>query len=324
MQRVVVVAVGLIGVAAAAAPGGDRLPPIDRDSPASRLAREAGVDPAAVRQVLAVGRGWGRLSLLAARRGQRLCLSSEVVHGGARFASPFRCVPRALTARPPIVAYGVHDDAEGPTLRVTVGGAVRPDVTRVVVATFGGSRRAVRLVPMPSLGLRAFGYAATRPLDRPPPRRNDLPSSISAFRGSVRVASVELGPPCCSRPPVPTLTPRDEARALALATADPTVRATVGSRPTRVVTDADGKRVGVWETYKTRAVIGAAVELEWDQPLALDRRWPSIAYDYTEVSAPPYREGLRRVRTRALTRLTVLVDLGRDKVVAVQPGPRSG
>ena len=301
---------------------GDRLRPIAPDSPARDLAREAGIAPSAVKHVIAVGRGWGRLSLLAARSGQRLCLSSEVIRSGYRFASPFRCVPRAASRRPPLVAYGVHDDAQTARLRVTIVGLLRPEVTHVVVSKVGGGRHVLRPLKLPALAARAFGYAGELPLDRPRPRRTQLASVITAYRGGKRVATVDLRPRCCVAPPAATLTDAEKARALELATSDPRLAEIIGERPVRVVPDAAGELVGVWHTYKTHEKIGAAVELGWDQPLAIDYRWSATAYDYTEISSPPYREGHIRLRTTQLTRLTVLVDLRRDKVVAIGPGPR--
>jgi hypothetical protein len=206
---------------------------------------------------------------------------------------------------------------------VTFVALARADVTRVVVTTAGNRRIALSFHNAP-FGTRAVGYAVARRLDVRPPRRNDFARSLTAYSGHRPLTTLGIGGCFCPPKPVPTLTVPEQNRAVALATSHPEVRALVGDRPLRVVPDASGGLAGAWYTYGRRLKIGAAVELAWDERLAVDGSRRTIAYDYTELSVPTYREGVVRLRSDSLLRLTVLIDLVRNKVVGLEPGPRGG
>lgn len=219
--------------------------------------------------------------------------------------------------------YGLHAETDEPALRVTFVALVRADVTRLVVTTSDDRRITLSFHEVP-FGTRVVGYAVARRLDVRPPRRNDFARALTAYRGRVPLATFRIVGGCCPRTPAPTLTAAEQKRAIVLATSHPEVRALVGDRPLRIVPDAAGELVGAWNTYRRRLKIGAAVELAWDERLAFDGPRRTIAYDYTEVSVPTYREGFTRLRSDLLTRLTVLIDLRRNKVVGLEPGPRGG
>jgi hypothetical protein len=119
------------------------------------------------------------------------------------------------------------------------------------------------------------------------------------------------------QPGIPDLTKEDRDRAIEIAQADATVARLIEGR------DYTIDSVGVWHTSKTLEKIGAGVILALSEPASYDIDWPTAIYDRSERSQPPYEETTKRYAAHDVQRIVVMVDLNRQKVVVVSPGPEA-
>ena len=122
-------------------------------------------------------------------------------------------------------------------------------------------------------------------------------------------------------PPIPTLTPEERERAVALVAADPFLRQVLDGRSYEVL------RVGLWTTGGRLETIGAVVEIRLAEPLTVEADWPTVVYDEYDEHGQAYgwyRSTRRRYGVEEIDRLSVSVDLHLGQVVGVHPGPGSG
>jgi hypothetical protein len=112
----------------------------------------------------------------------------------------------------------------------------------------------------------------------------------------------------------PPLSPAEETLAVSVAENDELVATLVDGR------DYDVLEVGAWKTERLPSrQLGSSVTLSWGTPVTIEADWPSVAYDSTEATWPPYRETLEHLTRVDVTGLEVWVDLGREEVVGIDP-----
>jgi hypothetical protein len=94
--------------------------------------------------------------------------------------------------------------------------------------------------------------------------------------------------------------------------------AVAGARPAArrsscsFVTYSVGAKMKSWRPSRSLAEL-ASFEVEW----------PYIKYDETEASFPPYQVHIHRIQAKNVKRVDVLLDLQRDAVVHILPGPEA-
>lgn len=137
---------------------------------------------------------------------------------------------------------------------------------------------------------RAFGDQATAPA---PP--------------AVAGEPVEAGPSAA-------LSPAQEAEALAVARAHPAIRALMARRGVKTL-------VVPWTTLAGDRLLGAGIDITWEQPAAAAGRWPALYYDETETLSPPYLRTTAAVEASNVTGVHVSVDLSGGDVVQLEPMP---
>jgi hypothetical protein len=115
---------------------------------------------------------------------------------------------------------------------------------------------------------------------------------------------------------IPQLTDEERARAVSVATASSTVAQVLSGKGFTV------SSVGVWHTRSLRK-IGAGVIYSLAEPATVGIDWPYVKYDQSEASFPPYEVGTVRYKASNVKRLVVMVDLHRNAVVQIGPGPEA-
>jgi hypothetical protein len=124
------------------------------------------------------------------------------------------------------------------------------------------------------------------------------------------------GPPA-SVTVVPTLTASEEHRALEILAADRPGSQLLGQTPFEVY------RLGPWTTEEERK-IGASIILRFDRPITMPMGpWPSIIYDASEKTFPPYERRSVNFKAVDVRYLMIRVDLTRGVVVTIDAGPGS-
>jgi hypothetical protein len=121
--------------------------------------------------------------------------------------------------------------------------------------------------------------------------------------------------PAGPEPALPQLTAEEVARAKAVVKGSPVLQQ-LGLHQAPVVAE-----VGVWHTSKTLDKLGAVVLLRLAEPARVKGAFPAIVYDDSERTRPPYSERVTMIDTADVTTLVGVVDLARDKLVALHPGP---
>ncbi|CCF86254.1 hypothetical protein [Nitrolancea hollandica] len=120
------------------------------------------------------------------------------------------------------------------------------------------------------------------------------------------------------KPNIPELTEDERSEATALAINNPFVAQILADRECSV------SSVGVWHTSRELQKIGAVVIISLAQPATLELDWPTIDFDRTELTTPPYQQRTEHYLATGVQRLVVMVDLRRGEVVSVGPGPEAG
>jgi hypothetical protein len=120
----------------------------------------------------------------------------------------------------------------------------------------------------------------------------------------------------------PELAATQKTRADGTLAADRALGAALGGVPYKVV------KSGSWTTSGANGaasrVLGAAYVVAPDRPVALKgAALPTALYDQTERTNPPYQAVTNRVTAAQVSQFLVLVDLEKDQVVSIVPGPGS-
>lgn len=132
------------------------------------------------------------------------------------------------------------------------------------------------------------------------------------------VATPQVVEQVTQKPNIPELTEDERSEAVALATNNPFVAQILADREYSVST------VGVWHTSGDLQKIGAGVIISLAQPATLELDWPTIDFDRTELTTPPYQQRTEHYLATGVQRLVIMVDLQRGQVVSVGPGPEAG
>ncbi len=132
------------------------------------------------------------------------------------------------------------------------------------------------------------------------------------------VATPQVVEQATQKPNIPELTEDERSEAVSLATNNPFVAQILADREYSV------SSVGVWHTSRELQKIGAGVIISLAQPATLELDWPTIDFDRTELTTPPYQQRTEHYLATGVQRLVVMVDLRRGEVVSVGPGPEAG
>jgi hypothetical protein len=117
----------------------------------------------------------------------------------------------------------------------------------------------------------------------------------------------------------PTLTTGDQARAREIVTGDARIKALLKGVSYSIT------NVAVWTRGAPRQhdLLGAAVQLHLDSPTTLRGAWPTMVYDQSEQTTPPYHASQKEQAFKSVSDVYALVDLDHGHVVHLQPGPGS-
>jgi hypothetical protein len=270
-----------------------------RAVPISAPARAAGA--VEVRQVAVAGTGARRIPLLVGRTAdKRLCVGTDAF---------FRCL-RAEDAEP-VYVVGAFRGAGASRWGALVGLA-GPEVAGVAVELQSGGPMPVRLRRLPGFAWRAFTFPAAGPNGQLP-----FTVDVTARGGGTRQIDMAwaAGPGTKAGDsvdaPVGEIRPQ-MAAAKRLALADQHVRALLGSHTRLVAKPA--RWTGCAEEF-----LGAGIDVHLFQPIAVDGRFPSVAFD-ARKQGRAYAEGALRIRATGITDLLLQVDSTRGKVVGITPG----
>lgn len=113
---------------------------------------------------------------------------------------------------------------------------------------------------------------------------------------------------------IPQLTEEERARVQSIATNDARVQKLISGRQYSVTS------VGVWHSRSLK-VIGGGVIFTLAEPASFEMDWPAANYDEAEATWPPYQPDVRHYSAKEVSQLAVLVDLQKDAVVEIRPGP---
>jgi hypothetical protein len=111
---------------------------------------------------------------------------------------------------------------------------------------------------------------------------------------------------------VPSLTPAQARRAVNVARRDHYVRELVKDHPNELDVEA------AW-TKSDGEFLGAALALIFRRPTLVTGTWLDLVYDCSERSMTPYKTSTYFASRANVSSLTILVDLERLRVVAVNP-----
>jgi len=128
----------------------------------------------------------------------------------------------------------------------------------------------------------------------------------------------ELQPPGyqpSTKPVIPQLTEEERNEAVRIALGDVQIRELTKGMTITVDPKLD---VGVWHTTKELRKIGAAVEIELGAAKWVEADWPCAEYDENKYDFPYYKDRVIHVAS-SVGKVTVLVDLGQQKVAAIIP-----
>ena len=111
----------------------------------------------------------------------------------------------------------------------------------------------------------------------------------------------------------PTLTQGQTARVLGRLRADPEMRALLKGQPPEVLL------MGPW-LDETHELIGASLVLKLPEPRSFPmRHWPVVKWNPNKARETSYAEDSLEARATDATELMVRVDIGKDRVVSVEP-----
>jgi hypothetical protein len=133
--------------------------------------------------------------------------------------------------------------------------------------------------------------------------------AVLLFAGSV-IAGPGEPPANVAAPPLPTLSDQERANAASLATS--ALEGLIHSNRFAV------RDVGVWHTHGLHK-LGAVVVITAHQAGPFRATWPTIDYDRSEKSSPPYKDDHVQLTVSHVQEWLILVDLKRQKVVQVAP-----
>ncbi len=114
---------------------------------------------------------------------------------------------------------------------------------------------------------------------------------------------------------IPQLSADEAARAISL------VRRSPFLEQLRLPREPAVAEVGVWHASSSLEKLGAVVMLQLPAPVRIRATLPAIAYERAEKSTQPYKERALDVDVANVTSLLAAVDLGRDRLVQLVPGP---
>jgi hypothetical protein len=140
-----------------------------------------------------------------------------------------------------------------------------------------------------------------------------LADNANADANSFVQSLLDPGYASSSAPATATLTASQEAQARSIAENDSFIQDVLDGRSYTV------DSVAPWTTNDNQ-LIGSRVVLSWSTPVNLTKSWPAISYDDSEQTNPPYTDATPVSFTlNRVTELDVLVDLSRNRAVAVTP-----
>lgn len=128
----------------------------------------------------------------------------------------------------------------------------------------------------------------------------------------------ELRPPGyqpSTKPAIPELTEEERAKAVQIALANAQIlELTYG---TNIVVNPKTD-VSVWYASKELKKIGAAVEIDLGSPRWVEADWPCAEYDENKYDYPYYNDRVVHLAL-SVSKVSVLVDLGQQKIAAIIP-----
>jgi hypothetical protein len=114
-------------------------------------------------------------------------------------------------------------------------------------------------------------------------------------------------------PEIPALSSADKSDARAILVDDPRFEDLIQGNSYSI------SSTSVWTTHSQQKLGAALVVKIANGPVTISGDWPTIAYDESESTSPPYSTSVTHYKADKVSKLDALVDLGSDKVVSIEP-----